>query len=683
MSEIDHLNIDNIRICLEAEAENMRLSDNKDFALESTILRRWQDIAKSQAVAVASTPFVHRDCQVIFDPIVPIEGRKIFRPIKKLIRQLVYWYINFLSIQANTFAAELMQHLRATETQLQQAYKRIEYLLQTSARFGPVSLIEPDISFEVSPNIASKIADIVGQSYCVVISGGTGNIVEAIEKKGGSALGIEPIADYTILALQRRLDIRHGEVFSELQILPDQSIDTLVLTGIIDLLPRRKNEELIIEAKRLLKVNGRVIVAAMNPTSRTIAESEITSGLGISTYTWAHLLKKAGFITQLIPLYETNITELVVGNISSVQQGKPLIYKSKKTSTQTVDLILPELSKGDATSNHTQLLQELLHKKGITTRVIVERRYIAEPNILTLEEWPADANINILQHSIGSQTAQYIIEKQLPIILNYHNITPSKFFESWYPALAQSAERGRKQISQLAPLVIRAIADSEFNSQELKELGIADVKVSPVLWSMTRIQSEFHHTDTTIPEDGGIILFVGRIAPNKCHHDLISAFASLSSHRPKARLVIVGEASPVRYLHSLENLAKDLGVGSRVIFTGKVSEGTLLQCYESADVFASASEHEGFGVPLVEAMAKGVPVVAYNAAAVGETLGGAGLLLSDKRPLTMASAIDRVLGDQELRSTLRERGFVSAERFDISVTREQMWKSLEDLLDIQ
>ncbi len=346
-----------------------------------------------------------------------------------------------------------------------------------------------------------------------------------------------------------------------------------------------------------------------------------------------------------------------------------------------VDILIPQMASADATSNHTRLIQELLEEKQFEVRIVVERR---TRGTIPIEKWKCDAQVSILQHSIGSEVAQCVIRKRSPIVLNYHNITPAEYFRAWQPELARSVERGRQQLNQLAPLTRRGIADSAFNARELKELGINDVVVSPVLWQLDgQLSHGDAETTNKISEDGGTMLFVGRLAPNKCQHDLIAAFAVLSRLRPKSRLVLVGDASPPEYLLSLKGLARRLGVNDRVVFAGKVSDQDLLGWYQVADVLACASEHEGFGVPLVEAMAKGLPVVAYDAAAVAETLHGAGIVLSDKRPVTVATAINRVLKDRKLQSTLRHRGIKAAQRFDISLTRQQMWDALRDLLEPQ
>ena len=346
----------------------------------------------------------------------------------------------------------------------------------------------------------------------------------------------------------------------------------------------------------------------------------------------------------------------------------------------TVDLLIPQMVSGDATSNHTRLIQELLEERGIDTRVVVERKSRSDGGTLAVEKWKGDARVSILQHSIGSEVAQFVIRKKAPVVLNYHNITPASYFQAWQPELAKSVMRGRQQLDQLARLTRRGIADSEFNAQELRDLGIDDVVVSPVLWQLDSGVLPASSNNGGEDADGGTVLFVGRLAPNKCHHDLIAAFAVLSRFRPRARLVLVGEPSPSQYLQSLRSFARKLDVHDRVVFAGKVSDKSLLGWYQLSDVLACASEHEGFGVPLVEAMAHGLPVVAYDAAAVAETVRGAGIVLSDKRPVTMATALNRVLSDQQLRSSLRERGIESAQRFDISVTREQMWGALKDLL---
>jgi glycosyltransferase involved in cell wall biosynthesis len=151
------------------------------------------------------------------------------------------------------------------------------------------------------------------------------------------------------------------------------------------------------------------------------------------------------------------------------------------------------------------------------------------------------------------------------------------------------------------------------------------------------------------------VLFVGRIIPNKRIEDLIRSFAFFQAQvQPQSRLLLVGDHRGFeRYLARLQQLARELRV-DEVVFTGQVDDDELYAYYRLADVFLCLSEHEGFGVPLQEAMLFGLPVIAYDAGAVRETLRGGGLLLRDKRPEVVAEVLDRVTHGGDLRRAVTE-----------------------------
>jgi hypothetical protein len=119
--------------------------------------------------------------------------------------------------------------------------------------------------------------------------------------------------------------------------------------------------------------------------------------------------------------------------------------------------------------------------------------------------------------------------------------------------------------------------------------------------------------------------------------------------RPRSRLLLVGDHRGFeRYLDRLQELVRELRL-DEVVFTGQVDDDELYAYYRLADVFLCLSEHEGFGVPLQEAMHFGLPVIAYDAGAVRETLRGGGLLLQDKRPELVADLLDRLTRGGDLR----------------------------------
>ena len=342
---------------------------------------------------------------------------------------------------------------------------------------------------------------------------------------------------------------------------------------------------------------------------------------------------------------------------------------------RTVDLLVSELGHYDATSAHTLLLRDLLESDGWSVRLVAERSTLSDENAQLLSSWKGDANLTILQHGIGSAMAEAVIKRRHPVVVNYHNVTPAEFIEPWEPKEVSGLRWGRVQLHQLAPLAIRGIAVSEFNARELREAGFQDVVVAPVLWECP-VGRELAASETAT------VLFVGRVAPNKCHEDLISAFAVLRGWWPELRLVLVGGVSSGSYLAALEGLVDRLGLGDSVVFAGSLSAQELAGWYSGADVFLCLSEHEGFCVPLVEAMAWGVPVVAFGAAAVPETVGDAGVVLGVKDPVAVAVAVDRVLSDDGLREVLIGRGRERAARFDVSVAREAMRQALQHVLTI-
>jgi glycosyltransferase involved in cell wall biosynthesis len=175
------------------------------------------------------------------------------------------------------------------------------------------------------------------------------------------------------------------------------------------------------------------------------------------------------------------------------------------------------------------------------------------------------------------------------------------------------------------------------------------------------------------------------LAPNKCQQDLVGVLAGVVALGVDARLVLVGGASSSGFVDAVVALAEGLGVADRLVVAGSVSEAELVGFYESADVFVSVSEHEGFCVPVVEALGFGVPVVAFGAAAVPETLGGAGLVVGgggvEKSVGVVAEAVVRVLSDPVVREGLVSRGRVRAEELGLSASTARMRATLQPLLD--
>jgi glycosyltransferase involved in cell wall biosynthesis len=223
-------------------------------------------------------------------------------------------------------------------------------------------------------------------------------------------------------------------------------------------------------------------------------------------------------------------------------------------------------------------------------------------------------------------------------VLLHHNITPPEFFAPWDLEMVRICTLGREQVAGLRDTVDLALADSEFSRRELEEAGFPRTGVLPIYLDFARYREAPSPVLLRHLDDGRTnILFVGRVAPNKRQEDLVRLVSFWKRFvSPAVRLVLVGrlprrttgEGQPLRahYYDALQAFAYEEGLTpEEVLFTGHTDHADLLACYAAADVFVSMSEHEGFGVPLVEAMLMGVPVLARRAAAVEWTLGEGGV----------------------------------------------------------
>ena len=240
-------------------------------------------------------------------------------------------------------------------------------------------------------------------------------------------------------------------------------------------------------------------------------------------------------------------------------------------------------------------------------------------------------------------------------VLQYHNVTPAHYFAPFDPALFRLASLGRRELSTLAGHVDVALGDSEYNRQELESLGFRPTGVFPIAVDTSRITqpSERPALEDMLADDELVnFLFVGRIAPNKKIEDHIR----LAEHYKRYvdayyRFIFVGRCDVVpRYYSMIRALMSELRLmNERFIFTGPVPDEELAIYYRHAAVYVSLSEHEGFCVPLVEAMAADVPILAYAAAAVPDTLGGAGVQFAPKDLEHAAELMGALAFDDELR----------------------------------
>ncbi|HEX2699883.1 MAG TPA: glycosyltransferase family 4 protein [Acidimicrobiales bacterium] len=288
--------------------------------------------------------------------------------------------------------------------------------------------------------------------------------------------------------------------------------------------------------------------------------------------------------------------------------------------------------------------------------------------------------------AIGSVVADFVRQRPEALVVDHHNITPPELYERWEPAAAYGCSWGRAQLPELASRTALGVADSAYNEDELRRVGFAATATAPILLDPAVFDSGDTGVDPAAlarlvdTKAGADWLFVGRVSPNKCQHDVVKAFAAYRRmYDPAARLHVVGGSSSVAYWAALEGYIDALGLGDAVRLTGAVTAGELLAHYLVADAFVCLSEHEGFCIPLLEAMANRVPIVAFASSAVPGTLGDAGVLLASKRPGTVAAAVHRVLSDAPLRAALVAAGTARLDVFSLPRTRARWLEVLRGL----
>jgi glycosyltransferase involved in cell wall biosynthesis len=333
-----------------------------------------------------------------------------------------------------------------------------------------------------------------------------------------------------------------------------------------------------------------------------------------------------------------------------------------------VHQFLPTFEPG-AVGAHSALARRLLRDAGHTSEIFAAevRGDAANEHPLMLSDYRGGADILVYQMAIGSVTGDFVLDRSEPLVVNHHNMTPLRYFMGWEQVAAHGVAWGMSQLRTLAERASLGLAVSHFNEHDLLEAGFSRTAVVPFLLDLSTLDVE---PDATVARSGETTwLFVGRLAPNKAQHDLVKAFAAYRRfHDANARLVLVGGGTDGAYAKTLARFVHALGLDDAVTITGPVSAAALAAWYRAADVLVVVSEHEGFCVPLIEAMHHRVPIVAHAAAAVPETLGNAGLLLDTKDPCTVAAAVDRVIRDDALRRQLVDAGVARAPMFDVSRT---------------
>jgi len=322
-----------------------------------------------------------------------------------------------------------------------------------------------------------------------------------------------------------------------------------------------------------------------------------------------------------------------------------------------IDQWVPTLHRGDAIGDSARLMRDAFRAWGHEADVYaLELDADLQDDGRPFAEWKAGGprDVVVFHYALPSILTAAFKEHRGVRVLLHHNITPPEFFVGWDEEMVRICDLGQRELASLATHADLGLADSEWSRQELEALGFARTGVLPIYLDFARYREEPNPVTSRMLEDGRTnLLFVGRLAPNKRQEDVIRVVSYWKQFiSPDVRLILVGKGPRRRgYFDALQSFAYGEGfTPAEVVFTGHVDHDDLLAFYAKADLFVSMSEHEGFGVPLVESMLMRVPVLAFSSTAVPHTLGGAGVQFKSKKALAEVAEMGHLLvADTRLR----------------------------------
>ena len=308
---------------------------------------------------------------------------------------------------------------------------------------------------------------------------------------------------------------------------------------------------------------------------------------------------------------------------------------------------------GDSARRVRDLLRELGHESEIYALTVDDDlRHDVRP---FGDAAARRGDVTVLHYAVPSPMTDAFARLPRGRVLQYHNVTPAQFFAPYDPGVFRVAALGREQLKTLVGHTDAALGDSEYNRQELETYGFSNTGVFPIAVDTARIRRAPRRPALEHLLNDGLLnfLFVGRIAPNKKIEDHIR----LGEHYKRYvdteyRFIFVGKTDAVpRYYDTVLALVAEYRMpADRFVFTGAVPEEDLATYYRTARVYISLSEHEGFCVPLLEAMAADVPVLAYASTAVPDTLGGAGVQFAPKDLEYAAELLGELAFNDDLRA---------------------------------
>jgi glycosyltransferase involved in cell wall biosynthesis len=345
----------------------------------------------------------------------------------------------------------------------------------------------------------------------------------------------------------------------------------------------------------------------------------------------------------------------------------------QRSSAFTVHQFHASVEPRHAVTNEMLAIAGLLRRQGATCRLYsLHSGSLDGEKVRSIQERDVSACDHLIIHySLDDEGVSRLLAPPCRTSIVYHGITPAEFFDHVNPVIAAQARRGCRFINELSRVVPSGVAHSEFAAAELRAAGFRDVQVLPYLQNK-RVHAT-STTEATRTDSDCELLVVGRVSPQKRIEEALFVLHALNRIAPDAwRLRVIGSASSMEpYLYALRELQRCLALNN-VNFMGSVDEVTLVDAFCRADAYLCLSAHEGFCVPLLEAMQFRVPVFAVAAGAVAETMGNAGVLFTERDWTLIAQTIHLSATDPHARTAILDGQSRRASQLSIE-RAERLW----------
>ncbi len=349
----------------------------------------------------------------------------------------------------------------------------------------------------------------------------------------------------------------------------------------------------------------------------------------------------------------------------------------------SIDQFVPMLHAHDAVGNHTLRLQDALRSNGYDSEIFVEHfdnDTVDKTKLYSdFEDVRKNAGLIIYQFATSSDMVAWLLQSQYRVWVNFHNITPPEYFDSWNRVVAKIQRRAQIELRQLASIAEMGLTVSRFNESVLNQFGFRECRVLPPLVGSSSMERK----------SGGKIesnyyplkwLSVGRLSPNKSLEDAIGALFYFNEMTGLgAELTIVGKNSISPYLNALRVLVRNLGLQDKVVFVGSIGDNELSNLYCTSDLLVVSSRHEGYCFPLVEAMSHGLPIVGVAEGAIPEVLGSNHNTVEAHDPKKLAAKIIEISERAEWKSVI-ESNYERLSQLNLDSAGAQYIKLIDDTL---